>query len=83
MHLITNQAVVKVVNEGKVCLFKRKDGKYLFCLPKDIAKYSMFPFRILDSTFVKLAFTRRYQASHRKMDFRIKTRKRSQVFLGN
>ncbi len=37
-------------------MFKRKDGKYLIYLPKDLAEDSTFPFTGSDSTFVKLTF---------------------------
>jgi len=34
-----------MVNEGRGRLFRRKDGKYLIYLPKDLAEDSMFPFK--------------------------------------
>ena len=37
-------------------MFKRKDGKYLIYLPKDLAEDSMFPFKGADSIFVKVSF---------------------------
>jgi hypothetical protein len=37
-------------------LFRRKDGKYLIYLPKDLAEDSTFPFTGSDSIFVKLTF---------------------------
>jgi hypothetical protein len=37
--------VKQLVNEGKGRLFKRKDGKYLIYIPKDVAEDSMFPFK--------------------------------------
>jgi hypothetical protein len=37
-------------------LFRRKDGKYLIYLPKDLAEDSMFPFKGADSIFVKVSF---------------------------
>jgi hypothetical protein len=45
-------------------LFRRKDGKYLIYLPKDLAEDSMFPFKDLkpgarggsDSIVVKVSF---------------------------
>jgi hypothetical protein len=46
----------KVVSEGRGRLFKRKDGKYLVYLPKDLAEDSMFPFKEADSVFVKVSF---------------------------
>ncbi len=45
-----------LVNEGRGRLFKRKDGKYLVYLPKDLAEDSMFPFKEADSVFVKVSF---------------------------
>jgi hypothetical protein len=45
-----------LVNDGKGRLFRRKDGKYLIYLPKDLAEDSTFPFTGSDSTFVKLTF---------------------------
>jgi hypothetical protein len=45
-----------VVNEGKGRLFKRKDGKYLVYIPKDLAEDSMFPFKGGNSIFVKVSF---------------------------
>jgi hypothetical protein len=44
-----------MVSEGKRCLFKRKDGKFLIYLPKDLAEDSMFPFKGSDSIFVKIS----------------------------
>jgi len=45
-----------MVNEGRGRLFRRKDGKYLIYLPKDLAEDSMFPFKGADSVFVKVSF---------------------------
>jgi hypothetical protein len=45
-----------MVNEGKGRLFKRKDGKYLVYIPKDLAEDSMFPFKGSNSIFVKVSF---------------------------
>jgi hypothetical protein len=45
-----------VVSEGRGRLFRRKDGKYLIYLPKDLAEDSMFPFKGADSIFVKVSF---------------------------
>jgi hypothetical protein len=45
-----------MVNEGRGRLFRRKDGKYLIYLPKDMAEDSMFPFKGADSIFVKVSF---------------------------
>ncbi|MGA3111025.1 MAG: hypothetical protein ABSE15_03225 [Candidatus Bathyarchaeia archaeon] len=46
-----------MVSEGKGRLFRRKDGKYMVYLPKDLAEDSMFPFKVTDSRFVKVSFT--------------------------
>jgi hypothetical protein len=45
-----------VVSDGRGRLFRRKDGKYLVYLPKDLAEDSMFPFKGADSIFVKVSF---------------------------
>jgi hypothetical protein len=45
-----------MVNEGRGRLFRRKDGKYLIYLPKDLAEDSMFPFKGSDSMFVNVGF---------------------------
>jgi hypothetical protein len=45
-----------MVSEGRGRLFRRKDGKYLIYLPKDLAEDSMFPFKGSDSIFVKISF---------------------------
>ena len=45
-----------MVNEGKGRLFRRKDGKYLIYLPKDLAEDSMFPFKGEESVYVKVSF---------------------------
>ncbi len=45
-----------MVSEGRGRLFRRKDGKFLIYLPKDLAEDSMFPFKVSDSMFVKLSF---------------------------
>lgn len=45
-----------MVSNGKGRLFKRKDGKYLVYLPKDLAEDSTFPFKGSDSVFVKITF---------------------------
>jgi hypothetical protein len=45
-----------MVNEGRGRLFRRKDGKYLIYLPKDLAEDSMFPFKGSDSIFVNVNF---------------------------
>lgn len=51
-----NQTVANMVSEGKGRLFRRKDGKYLVYLPKDLAEDSMFPFKGSDTIFVKVSF---------------------------
>ena len=43
-----------MVNVGKGRLFRRKDGKYLFYLPVDLATDSSFPFKT--ATSVKVSF---------------------------
>ncbi len=45
-----------MVSEGRGRLFRRKDGKYLIYIPKDLAEDSMFPFKGSDSIFVKVTF---------------------------
>jgi len=45
-----------VVSDGRGRLFRRKDGKYLIYIPKDLAEDSMFPFKGADSIFVKVEF---------------------------
>jgi len=45
-----------MVNEGRGRLFRRKDGKFLIYVPKDLAEDSMFPFKGSDSIFVKIGF---------------------------
>ena len=45
-----------MVSEARGRLFRRKDGKYLIYLPKDLAEDSMFPFKGSDSVFVKVSF---------------------------
>lgn len=45
-----------MVSEGRGRLFRRKDGKFLIYLPKDLAEDSMFPFKGADSIFVKVSF---------------------------
>jgi len=45
-----------MVNAGRGRIFRRKDGKYLIYLPKDLAEDSMFPFKEADSIFVKVSF---------------------------
>ena len=45
-----------MVSEGKGRLFRRKDGKYLIYLPKDLAEDTMFPYKGADSVLVKVSF---------------------------
>lgn len=53
-----------MVHEGKGRLFRRKDGKFLVYLPKNLAEDSMFPFKDLsrskrggsDCVFVRVTF---------------------------
>jgi len=45
-----------MVSEVRGRLFRRKDGKYLIYMPKDLAEDSMFPFKGADSIFVKVSF---------------------------
>ncbi len=45
-----------MVNVGKGRLFRRKDGKYLIYLPKDLAEDSMFPFKDYESIKVRISF---------------------------
>ena len=45
-----------MVNEGSGRLFRRKDGKYLIYVPKDLAEDSMFPFKTDTSMKVKISF---------------------------
>jgi hypothetical protein len=45
-----------MVSEGKGRLFRRKDGKFLIYVPKDLAEDSMFPFKAAISINVKISF---------------------------
>ena len=45
-----------MVSQGRGRLFRRKDGKYLVYLPKDLAEDSMFPFKGSSSISVKISF---------------------------
>jgi len=45
-----------MVNEGRGRLFRRKDGKYLIYVPKDLAEDSMFPFKGASSILIKISF---------------------------
>ncbi len=51
-----NQGAREMVNEGRGRLFRRKDGKFLIYLPKDLAEDSMFPFKTVESIYVKVGF---------------------------
>ncbi len=53
---LINRSVEAMVSEGKGRLFRRKDGKYLIYIPKDLAEDSMFPFKGSESIFVKVSF---------------------------
>jgi len=45
-----------LVSVGRGRLFRRKDGKFLIYLPKDLAEDSMFPFKDASSVLVKVSF---------------------------
>jgi hypothetical protein len=45
-----------MVSEGRARLFRRKDGKYLIYVPKDLAEDSMFPFQGGSSILIKMSF---------------------------
>ena len=45
-----------LTSSGKGRAFRRKDGKYLIYLPKDLAEDSMFPFKTETSVKVKVPF---------------------------
>jgi len=45
-----------MVSEAKGRLFRRKDGKYLLYVPKDLAEDSMFPFKANPAIKVKINF---------------------------
>jgi hypothetical protein len=45
-----------LVSEGRGRLFRRKDGKYLIYLPKDLCEDSMFPFKGEEFKFLKVSF---------------------------
>ena len=45
-----------MVSEGRGRIFRRKDGKYLLYIPKDLAEDSMFPFKGCSSIPVKVSF---------------------------
>lgn len=46
-----------MVEDGRGRLFRRKDGKYLIYLPKDVAEDSMFPFKGADSITLRVSFS--------------------------
>ena len=48
--------VIQMVSEGKGRLFRRKDGKYLLYIPKDLAEDSMFPFKANPAVVVNISF---------------------------
>ena len=48
--------MIHMVSSGRGRLFRRTDGKYLIYLPVSLAEDSMFPFKDLDSVFVKVSF---------------------------
>jgi len=48
--------IKKMVSSGRGRLFRRKDGKYLIYLPKDLCEDSMFPFKGNDSMHMKVSF---------------------------
>jgi hypothetical protein len=45
-----------LTGSGRGRVFRRKDGKYLIYLPKDLAEDSMFPFKTETSVKVKVSF---------------------------
>ena len=45
-----------MVSEAKGRLFRRKDGKYLLYIPKDLAEDSMFPFKPDPDVKVNISF---------------------------
>jgi hypothetical protein len=45
-----------MVSEAKGRLFRRKDGKFLLYLPKDLAEDTMFPLQTSESCHVKISF---------------------------
>ena len=47
---------LRMVNEGRGNLFKRKDNKYLIYVPLDLAEDSMFPFKTNSSVKLKISF---------------------------
>ena len=45
-----------MVSEAKGTLFRRKDGKYLLYIPKDLAEDSTFPFKPDPAVKVNISF---------------------------
>ena len=45
-----------MVSEAKGRLYRRRDGKYLLYIPKNLAEDSMFPLRGNPSVAVKISF---------------------------
>ena len=45
-----------MTNEAKGRLYRRKDGKYLLYLPRNIVEDSMFPFKVNPAVKVKISF---------------------------
>jgi hypothetical protein len=45
-----------MVNQGRGTIFRLKGSKYLLYLPVCVADDSMFPFKGVRSTFVKVSF---------------------------
>ena len=57
VHFCTFKAGTSVmVSEAKGRLFRRKDGKYLLYVPKDLAEDSMFPFKANPAVRIKISF---------------------------
>ena len=48
-----------MVGSGRGTLFKRKDGKYLLYLPKDLVEDTGFPIPVQSSLPVKIRFTQK------------------------
>ncbi len=46
----------ELTSSGRGRVSRRKDGKYLIYLPKDMAEDSMFPFKTETSVKVKVSF---------------------------
>jgi hypothetical protein len=45
-----------MVSYGRGRLFRRKDGKHLIYIPKDLAEDSKLPFKDSDSIFARVTF---------------------------